>query len=660
MKKLLIITFVLTALIAALLSCGPAKNNLKFDLHPVLQTSTMPEVIPIETFFASKESSHGYKISPDGKIIAWIAIKDRRATIHFKYVGQTKVRHINTAYFEYINGFKWALDSRYLMANGGWSTVSWDIKNPGLPPHLIYDLRYEYNFEHLRSVRTFIVQTVRSEPQNVILQTNARDLSIFDYYKLNIKTGKKILIKKGTHHIARWIFDREGNIKARVTKSGEKRNLEILDEDEVWQAVTDWGTRDDSTRILGFSQDKRKLWVLTNIDRDKISLFKVDMETGEKTVVVEDPDFDLYSMGFSDIFYEPVTVGSSAEHQKIFHLNDRFKKLLDFSSKHERYTARILSADSDEWLFTVRLETDKSTDYYLVNRETGSKELLGQSPINQHSAALSDVRPISFKSRDGLTLHGYLTLPKGTTGRNLPMVLYVHGGPWARDKWHYDRTVQFLANRGYVVLQINYRGSSGYGREFMEKAIGEFAQKMHDDLIDGVDWAVREGIVDKNKIAIFGASYGGYAALVGATFTPDTFAGAIDLFGPSSLESLVEDFPSYWSKQYWYKYVGSGRTPKGRKKMESRSPLFKTSQVKIPILIAQGGEDTRVTWTESDRMVKALRDSGKRVKYLYYPDAGHGLVRSRYILNFYSEVEIFLAEILGGRMGKVRHSYTQY
>ena len=259
------------------------------------------------------------------------------------------------------------------------------------------------------------------------------------------------------------------------------------------------------------------------------------------------------------------------------------------------------------------------------------------------------MRPVAFESRDGLTVHGYLSAPVGLEPKNLPMVLFVHGGPWARDSWGLNATHQWLANRGYAVLSVNYRGSTGYGKEFLNAGNREWGAKMHDDLVDAVQWVVSEGIADAKKVAIYGGSYGGYAALVGATFTPDLFACAVDVVGPSNLVTLITSIPPYWQivRSQFTLRVGDPDTE--REFLESRSPLFKVDQIKIPMLIAQGANDPRVKLAESDQIVEAMQRHGIPCEYLVFPDEGHGFVRPENRLKFQAAAEKFLAEHLSGR-----------
>ncbi|MFV1988984.1 MAG: alpha/beta hydrolase family protein, partial [Gemmatimonadota bacterium] len=285
--------------------------------------------------------------------------------------------------------------------------------------------------------------------------------------------------------------------------------------------------------------------------------------------------------------------------------------------------------------------------------DTGEAEFLFRPRPWLEGKGLADMQPVSYEARDGLTIHGYLTTPRGMEATNLPMVLVVHGGPWARDGWGYQPEVQMLANRGYAVLQINYRGSTGYGKAFTNAAVGEWAGAMHDDLVDGVEWAIAEGIADPDRVGIYGGSYGGYATLVGLTFTPEVFACGLDYVGPSSLVTLIEAFPPYWRpflEGTFYRHVGDPSDMNDVEDMQARSPLNFVDQIEDPIMIVQGANDPRVTQQESDQMAAALRDRGIPVTYLLAENEGHGFANADNRMALYRSMEVFFGECLGGRV----------
>jgi dipeptidyl aminopeptidase/acylaminoacyl peptidase len=313
----------------------------------------------------------------------------------------------------------------------------------------------------------------------------------------------------------------------------------------------------------------------------------------------------------------------------------------------------IMSIDDEERLVTVEVFTEKGYESHLIDRRTGQRTVVGRSQMLAFADALGTTEPVTLTARDGVRLHGYLTRPPDYRAPG-PLVLVVHGGHWTRDYWGYSSPIQFLANRGYAVLQVNYRGSTGYGRAFRELAVGQYGRKMHDDLIDAVHWAVQAGIADRQRVAIYGGSYGGYAALVGMTFTPEVFACGVAVVAVSNWVSLYETAPPYWKLQWvplFHKYVGDPRRPEDRRRLEAISPLFKADQARRPILMIHGAADSRVSVRESEQMVAALRRAGKEVHYVTFPDEGH---RRQYgnwrnTVRHYAEVEDFLAGCLGGR-----------
>jgi dipeptidyl aminopeptidase/acylaminoacyl peptidase len=475
---------------------------------------------------------------------------------------------------------------------------------------------------------------------------------VYDLYRINLNTHKQTLVAQNPGDVLGWVTDDEGNLRARLRKkTKEISSLEILKPSEnTWKALIALDL-EDFLQVLSFTADRQVVWALSNRGRDRISLVLMDFATGKEELVYEDPHVDLSAAIISYQTKKPLLAVAFPDYQKLHFFDPQAEEDARIFLDQLPLTLYLNSADYEERLFTITTYTDKSNEYYLLDRDTRQKILLHRNPILKYQHSLSTVKPISFKSRDGLTIRGYLTLPKGTLGKGLPMVLYVHGGPWRRDYWIYSRTVQFLANRGYAVLQINYRGSTGYGRAFKEASRGEFAGKMHADLIDGVDWAVAKGIADPQKIAIFGASYGGYATLVGLTFTPDNFACGVDVFGISNLITFMQSVPKYWKNwmPYWYKYVGDPDDPEDQGRMKVKSPLFHVDQIKRPLLIVQGANDARVKQQESDQIVAAMRKANKEVEYILFENEGHSIRNWQNRLIFYRKLEDFLAEHLGGR-----------
>jgi dipeptidyl aminopeptidase/acylaminoacyl peptidase len=416
-----------------------------------------------------------------------------------------------------------------------------------------------------------------------------------------------------------------------------------------WSIRSRW-RRDDDVQALKFNRDGDAVYMLSNRGRDKVALVRLDIATGNEAVVYAHPEVDVSAVQFDRRTLEPALAYTQPDYPRVEALDPSLHDALQTFRKDGPAGIYVSSVDDAQQLITVDVNDDREVDHYLFDRRTGRARLLGRGATHAFADKLATMKPIRFQARDGLTLRGYLTVP-ATADRPLPTVLLVHGGPFARNIWQYNRRAQFLANRGYAVLQVNYRGSGGYGRAFMRAAIGEFAGRMQDDLIDGVNWAVDQGIADPQHIAIMGRSFGGYATLVGLTMTPETFACGIDIVGPADLATLDKNFPAYWQPfmQRWRKYAGDPDNAEDRARLRARSPLYHAGQVVRPVLVIQGANDVRVKQDQSDRMVAALRAAGKDVDYLVIKGEGHRIRHWKNRLTEYRAIEDFLAPCLGGR-----------
>jgi dipeptidyl aminopeptidase/acylaminoacyl peptidase len=545
--------------------------------------------------------------------------------------------------------FKWSGDSKHLLMVAD--------KGGDENTHIYVGSADDDNNTTLTDLTPFdntvaqIVRVVDDGPHIVAIE-NRRDKKVFDLFSIDITTGKHIPLATNPGTVAKWGVDRHGKLLARVLQDGERQTLQTRQPgtEESWKSTAEWTTFDE-TRLIDFTEDGKAAWILSNRGRDKVALVKMNLADGRETVVYADPAADVEEVLLSRKTRLPMIAYSDPDYpnQSIFNttLRERLSALTD--GKPARI--EIESVDDADRNMTVSVITDRGTRHYLYSAESAKPVLLGEDSLSRLAPQLATIQPISFTSRDGLTLNGYLTLPSGLKPEKLPMVVLVHGGPWARDLWGGNKKVQFLANRGYAVLQVNYRGSTGYGRAFLEKSAGEFAGKMHDDLIDGVNWAVESGIADRARIAIDGASYGGYAALVGLTFTPDVFACGISHVGVSDLARLLDTAPEYWElgKPWWKRFIGDSRNPEDRKIMDSKSPLYKADAVTKPLLIMHGVNDPRVKLEQSELMVAALKKAGKQVDFVTFSGDGHGNQRWPNNLTMYRKTEDFLANCLGGR-----------
>lgn len=626
------------AIVASLGGCAIAPT------HPSLNGSALPALIPIHDFVANTESTGGYAVSPDGKKLAWIGSQGNSPALWVKTIGQNDAK----AFVKRPRYYRWSADSQYiaLVADQGGDEDNhiFVARVAGADTKLV-------DLTPFSKTKSDILQVVQGG-SDIIITSNQRDKKVFDVYKLDLSTGKTAPMAVNTGSVGWWGVDKAGQLRARVMVEGDASLLQIPQADATWKTTAQW-SRFDTLYPIDFDKSDQSAWVLSNRGRDKIALVKIQLATGLETVVHAVPEVDVDRVYISKNTHLPLMVHSMPGYPQQDMLDTsmraRFETFLGLTGGQQA-DVRVSSSDDSERNFTVVLATDKGTKNYLLSDQSSEPEFLGSSSISR-LRGLSDMKPISFTSRDGLQLNGYLTLPKGIDAKNLPMVLFVHGGPWARDRWSENVFAQFLSNRGYAVLQVNYRGSSGYGRAFQEKAIGEFAGKMHDDLVDGVQWAVKTGVADPAKVAIFGGSYGGYAAMVGATFTPEAFACSVNQVGVTDLARLLETVPPYWELglPWWRRYVGDPAKPEDRAVMNAKSPLYKADKATRPILIMHGINDPRVKLEQSEMMVAALQKAGKQVDYVTFQGDGHGNQKWNNRLTLLRKTEDFLATCLGGR-----------
>jgi dipeptidyl aminopeptidase/acylaminoacyl peptidase len=607
-------------------------------------------LIPLEHFYDDPERAAA-RVSPDGRRLAWLAPADGPLNVWVAPVEGGDPVQVTNDRDRGVRSYSWSRDGArilYMQDTGGdenYHLFAADLDHPDAP---------DRDLTPFEGVKVGVVDVPRGDPAHVLISTNRRDRGLFDVERVNLQTGAIERIAENPGNIMGWLTDREGKLRAAFaqTPTGDHQILVRDDEAQPFRVLAEYAN-EDSGSPYAFTADGREIYVGSARDNDLVRLVAVDVATGAERVIDADDEADLGAPIISDRTGE--LVGAAYRRDRIvLHAFDEA-----FARDWERVRAihpgdpMIGSTNDDETLWTIAFDDDRDPGAtYLFDRTTGESRLLFRSRPWLDPAILAERTPVRITSRDGLNLRSYLTLPVGVEPKGLPTVLYVHGGPWARDSWGWEPTAQFLANRGYAVLQVNYRGSTGFGKAFTHAAEREFAGKMHDDLIDGVDWLIGEGVADPERVAIYGGSYGGYAALVGATFTPDVFAAAISVVGPSNLVTLIKSFPPYWKPLLagtWFKFVGDPDDPDQLKDLEARSPINKVDRITAPLLVLQGTNDPRVVKAESDQIVEALRARGVPVEYIVKEDEGHGFVKPENKLDVYRAVERFLATHLGGR-----------
>jgi dipeptidyl aminopeptidase/acylaminoacyl peptidase len=504
-------------------------------------------------------------------------------------------------------------------------------------------------------VQAQIVDSSRHFPDTLLVALNRKNPELHDVYRLTLSTGELDLTVRNPGNVVRWVVDAHlrvrGAMAAKPDGGFDLLVREGADEDAGWRKLLDWGKEDAlSSGPVGFTESGEKMYLIDSRGANASRLVLLDLESDATQTLVEDPSYDVGRVVTHPETHEAQAAAVERARTEWVVLDDDIREDFEVIDGLDRGDFDVTSRDRADESWLVAFTADEGgPSYYAYDRKNKRGEHLFDARPELAEYTLARMEPVSFASRDGLTIEGYLTLPPGSSGGHMPMVLNVHGGPWARDGWGYDPEGQWFANRGYACLQVNYRGSTGYGKEFLNAGNKEWGGTMHDDLVDAVGWAVQSGVADPERVAIYGGSYGGYAALAGATFTPDLFRCAVDIVGPSSLITLINSIPPYWKPLLatFHERVGNPDTEKDF--LRSRSPLFFVDRIRIPMLIAQGANDPRVKQAESEQIVAAMKEKGIDHEYLLFEDEGHGFARPENRLKFYAAAERFLARHLGGR-----------
>ncbi len=489
---------------------------------------------------------------------------------------------------------------------------------------------------------------------SMLVALNWENRKRHDVYRRNLKNGAVELDTRNPGDVTDWIVDNQLQVRAaKVTSPDGGTEIRVRTNPKAkWRCFQKWGPDESSGWVPGFSPDNRRIWIGSSVGANASRLMEFDLASGKGKVIAQDPNYDVDDVQVHPTRYTLEAVSITRARTDWTVIDERLKPDFEVLKATCDGDFSVVSRDLADTKWVVSYDMDnRPTCCYLYDRATRKADLLffeGSPDMLKYT--FSRRQPISFTARDGLVIHGYLTLPVGVEPKNLPMILRVHGGPWLRDVWGFHSYAQWLANRGYAVLEINFRGSTGYGKAFHNAGDREWGGKMHDDLIDGKRRAVEKGYADPKKVAITGHSYGGYATLVGLTFTPDEFVCGVDEVGPSNLITLLQSTPPYWTPMLGKIKKRVGDWEEDADFLKARSPLFKADQIRAPLFIVQGANDPRVKQAESDQIVQALRKNGKQVQYLLFPDEGHAIERPENDMKCRAAEEAFLAKYLGGRL----------
>ncbi len=623
------------------------------------------ELIPREVLFGNPTKA-APRISPDGAMMAYLApvdyyedldgdgvddpeeLEKSVLNVWVKTIGEDDDRVVTRDDNRGIRRYFWAADNEhimYLQDVGG--DENWRLYGVHLETGDIKDLTpYE-------DVQVQIVDRNKHYPDELLIGMNKENPQVHDVYHLDLTNGDLEMVARNPGNVVGWLADANLQVRCSMASTPEG-GFDLLyreDPEGSWDKLLTWGPMDAMTsEMISFNVDGTELYLRDSRNANASRLVKMEIATGAVSVIASDPVYDVGRVMINPDTYEVEAVVFERERSKWMVIDEAVRDDVNAIAALDEGDYFIYDRDNADKTWLVGFSKDDGpVSYYAFDRESKKGTFLFDHKPDLNNYELASMEPISFQSRDGMTVHGYITFPPKKDRQNLPMVLNVHGGPWYRDTWGYNPEAQWLANRGYACLQVNFRGSTGYGKEFLNAGDKEWGAKMHDDLVDGVNWAIQQGYADPDKVAIYGGSYGGYAALVGATFTPDVFCCAVDIVGPSNLLTFINSIPPYWEsyKALLYKRIGNPITEK--EFLESRSPLFKADQIVIPMLIAQGANDPRVDQAESEQIVAALKDKGVDYEYMLFPDEGHGFAKPENRLKFYAAAEEFLAKHLGGR-----------
>ncbi|HYL42072.1 MAG TPA: S9 family peptidase [Ktedonobacteraceae bacterium] len=588
------------------------------------------------------------QISPDGTRMAYLAPVNDVLNVWVGTIGSEDYAPVTKDTERGIRFYFWARDNKhilYIQDVGG--NENWRLYATNLETRETRDLT---PFE---AVQTQVIDLDKHFPNELIIGMNKDNPKVHDVYHLDLTSGELAQVARNPGNVAAWVTDTNFKVRAALamTPDGGRALLLRDDEQSDWRTILTWNPDDaENSFPVSFTRDGQSMYLVDARNSNAGRLVKMDLATGETSVIAEDAQYDVSNVLVNPDNYTIQAVAFNRDRVEWIVLDESIR--LDFDTLREisRGNFAVTSRDNADRTWIISFSRDDGpVAFYAYDRQTRKVTFLFDNQPDLNKYTLAAMEPISFTARDGLTIHGYLTLPPKTEGKNLPLVLNVHGGPQARDNWGYNPEAQWLANRGYACLQVNYRGSTGYGKEFLSAGDSEWGGKMHDDLVDAVQWAIKQGIAEPQKVAIYGGSYGGYAALVGATFTPDLFCCAVDIVGPSNLITLLRSVPPYWSALLVSLYKRVGNPDTDEEFLNSRSPLFKVDQIKIPMLIAQGANDPRVKQAESEQIVEAMKKRGIDYEYMLFPDEGHGFAKPENRLKFYAAAEKFLAKHLGGR-----------
>lgn len=599
--------------------------------------------IPLRDFFRNPEKT-GFQISPDGQYLSFMKPDHNRMNVFVQKLGGKAVVRITNETMRDVAGYFWKGNSRIIYRK--------DFKGDE-NFHVVAVDRDGRNLQDLTpfsGVRAEIYDVLEDNDREIIIGMNQRNPQVFDVYRLNIGTGELKMVAENPGNVEGWLTDHQGRVRIAVAFDGINNTLLYRESEAMlFRKVITTDFRETISPLF-FTFDNQNIYATSNIGRDKSAIVEFNLRNSkELAVIFADPEFDVSNLHYSHKRKVLTYIDYTTWKIKYKFLDNYTELVFDKLRRHYLPHGELILVDTNrnEDLYIVRQYSDRSRGiYYLYDTVSDRLTKLAEISPWLKKEFMCEMKPVVYKSRDGLLIHGYVTLPRGMAAHNLPVVVNPHGGPWARDIWGFDAEVQFLANRGFAVLQMNYRGSTGYGRIFWEASFKQWGQKMQDDITDGVSWLIKLGIANPRRIGIYGGSYGGYATLAGLAFTPELYACGVDYCGVSNLFTFMKTIPPYWKPTLERFYVMVGNPQKDIELLRAVSPIFHVDRIKAPLFVAQGAQDPRVNINESNQIVEAHRKRGVYVEYMVKENEGHGFHNEENRLDFYGAMEEFLKKNL--------------
>ena len=598
----------------------------------------MSPKIPRELLFGNPEKSSP-KISPDGRRWAYLAPDEGVLNIWAGPEGG-QAKPLTRDRGRGIRQFFWAEDQRSLLyVQDKEGDENWHLYQTDLASGRTSDLTL------VPGAQAQVVGTEPRFPDEILVALNDRDPRAHDVYRVSLKDGSRRLEATNPGDVIGWLPDLDFKVGAAKAMRPDGGSVLRLRQGELWRDLLSCGP-DDQIGAHGFAPDKTHIFVESSLDRDTTALLAMSLDGKSVKTLAEDENSDLGGVLIHPRDYHVEAVSFEADRVRWQVLDARLKDDFAAFASLDGDVSIVSRDDADTVWYLLVNRPDRSPSFWRWDRKARKAKFLFATRPKLDGYDLAPMSPVSFAARDGLRIRAYLTTPAGKPALRLPLVVLVHGGPWVRDRWGFHPEAQWLASLGFACLQVNYRGSTGFGKAFLHAGDREWGAKMQDDLTDAVKWAVASGTADPKRVAVYGGSYGGYAALAGAAFTPGVYRCAVDVVGPSNLITLIQSIPPYWEPMKRIFDLRVGDVNKEPEFLKSRSPFFHADRIEIPLLIAQGANDPRVKAAESEQIVSALRAKGKPVEYLLFPDEGHGFAKPENRLKFYAAAEGFLARHL--------------